>query len=342
MPESFLAVAPTDADGGEQVNTIRAPLRPVAVWELDDSHFAFDSSVLLPSMTADLAELVGLIRRHPECPIAIFGHADPSGEQGYNKLLSGRRATALYAFLTRRVDLWHHLHQHPMGRDDWSAGKLAVRVMRTRLQEPLDEPLGAAQRPDLYRRYMEAVCVDEAGQGFAVPPEAFLGRGADQHGKADYQGCGEFNPLLVFSTTEQQRLSQPAHKAERDEENAPNRRVTVMFFPKWTAIPLSHWPCPRASEGVTGCKKRFWSDAAARRKPAARRRVHPADRDTFACRFYDRLSREDPRARDAGDAEGTWELQPVSPTDPALDEVAECDPPDLDTALPEGSEGGMR
>lgn len=283
-----LAIAPTDVDS--EHNTIREPLTPIAGWELADVHFAFDSSVLLPSMTADLASFIVLVRANPGCPVAIFGHADPTGEDGYNKLLSGRRATALYALLTRRVDLWEHLHTNPMGRDDWKKNELAVTVMR-RL---LDDKDGSGSRLSgnaLFRSFMDAVSVDEAGKGFEVPAKGFLGQGEDKAGKADYQGCGEFNPLVMFSTREAADFAAPSRKEDRDDANAPNRRVTAFLFPKETRITVAKWPCPRVNEGVGGCRKRFWSDAPVRRTNQELRREHPKDNDTFACRFYDRLVR---------------------------------------------------
>lgn len=287
MGESFFAVAPTD--GASEHNRLRRPLRPVAIWELTDAHFSFDSSVLLPSMTGELADLVALVEANPEAPLAVFGHADPTGEEGYNKLLSGRRATALYAFLTRRADLWDYLHQHPMGRDDWKKGEMAARVMRSHLKLP--EPTGpGAATPALFKQYMDSVGVDPNGSSFSVPASRFLGGGKDSQGKVDYQGCGEFNPLLVFSAEEAKTFAAAKDKTGRDQANAPNRRVTVMLFPPGTTVDPAKWPCPRVGEGVAGCRKRFWSDAVARRENRPERREYPAQTDTFACRFYDRFA----------------------------------------------------
>jgi hypothetical protein len=143
---------------------------------------------------------------------------------------------------------------------------------------------------------MDAVSVDSDGASFALTPKDFLGEGADAGGKASYQGCGEFNPLIVFSAAEQQRYSRPEFKEERDEQNAANRRVTVFLFEPGLKVTPAKWPCPRASEGIAGCQKRFWSDAAYRRSNQAERRRYPADRDTYACRFYDRLTDGPPRS----------------------------------------------
>ena len=285
MSEAFFSVAPTDV--ASQHVTIREPLHPIEVWQLADSHFAFDSSLLLPSMTEDLAELIALVRANPGAPLAIFGHADPTGNDDYNKALSGRRAMALYAFLTRRVDLCERLYGNPVGGDNWSKDKRAARIM----QGHLDPSAPIPNRPP-YGAYMESITVDRDGNAFGLPRSAFLGRGRDSGGKADYQGCGEFNPVLMFSAEEAERFSHPEQKEARAAANAANRRVTVALFPVGTEIPLDKWPCPRAAEGPAQCRNRFWSDAAARRTFQARHRERPDATDTFACRFYDRLTNE--------------------------------------------------
>lgn len=287
MADEFLAVAPTDLD--VEHNAIREPLRPVDLWELADAHFAFDSSVLLPSMTTDLADLIAKVRAQPGALLSVFGHTDTTGNDDYNKVLSGRRAMALFALLTRRVDLWEFLFANPHGGDDWRRDdNFAIALM----SETVGVPRGSIPRSALFERFMGELSKDPAGRSFGLPKSAFLGRGADAKGKGDFQGCGEFNPLVVFSAAEQRDFAAPARKQARDDAGEPNRRVVVYFFPAGTAIDLKKWPCPRALEGPGACRKRFWSDAAVRRTAQARRRTVPEDRDTFACRFYDRLANE--------------------------------------------------
>ena len=58
-----------------------------------------------------------LLKEHPESPLSIFGHADPVGNDEYNKGLSGRRATVIYALLISNSDpntavrLWEEVAQ---------------------------------------------------------------------------------------------------------------------------------------------------------------------------------------------------------------------------------------
>jgi hypothetical protein len=71
--------------------------------------------------------------------------------------------------------------------------------------------------------------------------------------------------------------------------------MTLLFRPGSRVAPAA-WPCPRAKEGPAGCRKRFWSDAEKRRStrlPDTARKFEDT-RDTFACRFYQRLSGSSP------------------------------------------------
>lgn len=125
-----------------------------------------------------------------------------------------------------------------------------------------------------------------------MTPSNFLAKGADPDGKGDYQGCSEFNPVLMFSAAENAALQ--SNKTERNKENAPNRRVLALLFRPGTVVPPAKWPCPKWNEGIAGCQKRLFADAATRRQFQAKRRTVDVDKDTFACRFYERLLQTSP------------------------------------------------
>jgi len=100
---------------GSEHNRIRAAIIPVACWRLEDLRFEFDSSFITPGIRAELEHLAQLVKDHPPpsksngkpgCPLSVFGHADATGDDDYNKQLSGRRAMAIYALLTRDTNLW--------------------------------------------------------------------------------------------------------------------------------------------------------------------------------------------------------------------------------------------
>src|SRR5438552_3533596 len=103
-------VAPTAAT---EHNTIRTPLVPFACWRAHDMRFEFASSFVLPSISPEIRSLKELIDRRTltndkgeltDKPVlSVFGHADPVGDDNFNKQLSGRRAQAIYGMLVRNV-----------------------------------------------------------------------------------------------------------------------------------------------------------------------------------------------------------------------------------------------
>jgi hypothetical protein len=150
---------------------------------------------------------------------------------------------------------------------------------------------------------MDKLCGGDVASGsppiLKLQKTDFLGRGGDAAGKADFQGCGEFNPALIFSKQEERKFAQQQDKTERNAANAPNRRVMALLFRKGSVVDPAKWPCPRASEGVAGCRKRFFSDGDHRRSkqfPDLERKAE-VNKDTFACRFYDRLTTHSPCAQ---------------------------------------------
>ena len=336
-----LLVGPSTTD---QLNTVRLRLIPLACWRVDDLRFKFDSSFVRPSIEAEMTRLKELIRteRLRDCPLSIFGHADPVGNDDYNKVLSGRRAAAIYGMLVRDADLWERLFSNHFGGDVWGDDALATMLARvaedgssadsgivfgrekitdgaggpskTSPPQPPKSPpppsqvralaANAGPRRQLYLAYMDKLCGDLK----LDKKKDFLGHGADANGKGDFQGCSEFNPVLIFSEAKQARFTRAAREkdaavtAERDRDNADNRRVMILIFRRGSKVEPSRWPCPRWNEGVAGCRKRFFSDGETRRTrrlPDADRKFDDA-RDTLACRFYQRVSDSTPCDQIAG------------------------------------------
>jgi hypothetical protein len=298
---------------GAEFNTLQPQLITVGCALVPDHQFEFDSSFILPEAHKAFRRLVRLIKARPDCPLSVFGHADPVGRDAYNKRLSGRRAMAVYAVLIRDVELWEHkLYGQPAGGDRW--GNRAIQIMLQALgHDPgplaeqrnaqtrsaveafqreqglgVDGDPGPITRKRLFQLYMDKLCSDALGQPFKVEKTDFLARGVHAEGKGDYQGCGEFNPVLLFSQQEQDEFTSEANHPMRNEANAPNRRVLVFLFQRGTQVNPQRWPCPLAREGSAGCRKRFWSDGEERRSrllPDKRRQFQETE-DTFACRFY--------------------------------------------------------
>lgn len=307
------SVAPT-ASGGNGFNTLRILVAPVACWRVEDLCFDFGSSFPGPRIRPGMQHLAQLLRAHPPpslaargqppeaagCPLSVFAHADPVGEDDDNKQLSGRRAVAIYGLLTHDAELWDRLFTQPFRKDDW--GRPVLQAMLDTVEPAGAEPRDPAhiehdgvQRRDLFGQYMQALWPAE----HRLHKEDFLARGADPGGKGDYQGCGEFNPLLLLSQQEDDAFRQQQDKTERNHINAPNRRVMVLIYRKGSRVDPALWPCPRVKEGPAGCRKRFWADGEARRSgrlPDARRQ-YEVTRDTLGCRFYDRMVGRSPCER---------------------------------------------
>lgn len=110
-----LPVAPAT---GKERNTFRVELVPVACWRLDDVRFDFDSSFVVPAAKPEFAELAALHKSHADSPYSLFGHADPVGDDNYNKILSGRRVRAIYGVLVRDTAIWEKLYSDTNGTND--------------------------------------------------------------------------------------------------------------------------------------------------------------------------------------------------------------------------------
>ncbi len=312
---------------GNEFNTLGERLVPKACFKVEDLLFDFGLSFIRPEMKDHLPKLAQLRDdnkvQDPATgsdifpPLSIFGHADPEGDDDLNKVLSGRRATAFYAMLVRDVDLWEGLFTPAVKDDDWSTR--SIQTMLSTVQSPIeidgiagdetksairtfqkannlgvDGVAGPSTRKALYGAYMDALC----GPKLKLNKTSdFLARNKDAGGKGDFQGCGEFNPLRVFSRSETAAFAAAAEHTERNRENAPNRRVVALLFAPGRRVNPTVWPCPRAKEGVAACKKRFFPDAEARRNPQAVRREFDDTADTFACRFYQIISDDSPCER---------------------------------------------
>lgn len=303
---------------GEDSASIRPMLRPIGCVRIDDSRFDFDSSFILPDATQEFALLANRRAVDAKTPLSVFGHADPVNEDDYNKQLSARRAQALYAVLVRDVELWNQLFEQPFRGDGWGYNHLCLMLNEIGFPTPVVTSANTASRNAvrdfqngnsivpasgdvdkrtrtlLFASYMDAICLDSRGVTFQYKKSDFLSKSDEgtPSGVPDFQGCGEFNPVFVFSKQLDKDLSDPKRKTERNSANSSNRRVVVYVFPEDVAFPLDKWPCP--AKGTDGCRKQFWKDGEQRRKPQELSRQYLHTHNTFACKFYDRIARGSP------------------------------------------------
>lgn len=308
-------------------NTVRPTIAAIACFRLNEALFDFDSSLLRPTVRAAMPRFAALLAAHPGALASVFGHADASGTDEYNRALSVRRAQSLYGLLTRDTALWEKLHQTPLGSDNW--GVRSLQVMLGTVPDPsalpqasylsgepsgfqdgktllavkqfqadkgltVDGIAGPQTRKALFLAYMDAVCVDGNGAPYSMTPAQFVGRGAP-NGKGSHQGCSEFNPVTILSQADQAQYDTGARpRSERNARNAPNRRAMVFLFPPTLPITAADWPCPTAEEGPSACRKMFWPDGDARRSPGSQLREYRNDHRTMACTWYDRFARHSP------------------------------------------------
>lgn len=205
---------------GSEANTIQIPPVPILCWQVEDIRFAFDSSFVTfnpdpltnpddptsdpdakPFAKGDIRDeltlLASQLKQNPGCPLAVFGHADPVGPavdpDGYNKALSGRRATAVYALLIsgtqagKAASLWQGI----ASQENWGTNQAQI------MQQATGLPDGTSVS-SLIPSYLPKL-VPPDFLALKIGPTNFLAQGADSQGKGDYQGCSSFNPLLIFS-----------------------------------------------------------------------------------------------------------------------------------------------
>jgi len=267
----------------EHTNTIRTPLLPVACWRLGDGLFRFDHKVISPEAKDEFAGFWRIRDEHPQAPIALFGHADVTGNDAYNHTLAAERAQAVYAVLNGDPDMWFDL----FANDQESLERLKSILVDYGLDE--SEVGYGASTTEAARLYMA-----DLGGGRKLEPFDYL-----DDGERAMQSCSEFNPVLRAS----QDLIARLKSGQRAKLESVNRRVVAYFFEPGTNVGGS-WPCPVAGAGVGKCKKRFWSDSDKRRRTPKKdskqywpkgfggRPKSPlkASSETFACRFYERLT----------------------------------------------------
>lgn len=110
------------------------PLRVHAI-DIEDLHFNFDRSILLPDIasvdgsepTLDERRITGLgviyaalvhAEQNPEQKILVVGHTDPSGAESYNQTLSEKRAENVQLFLFGDRDGWRNKSHAESHTDD--------------------------------------------------------------------------------------------------------------------------------------------------------------------------------------------------------------------------------
>lgn len=273
-------------DQAAKFDTLRQHLIATGCMGVPNKGFEFDSSFLNPSTQGKFTRFVKLMRltrdhdtaqpqRLP--PVSVFGHADPTGNDDYNKELSGRRALAVYGLLIRDPDIWDALFLKTFGGDRW--GMRSIRFMLSVIKGPDGQPFFTGEPdgddPDLdaqtrqaldayedarnlpksgfgpfpppktrkamYLEYMDILCHDETGRGFQLDPvQHFIARQKDKKThRGDVQGCGEFNPIFLLSKAEEDLFASSKNFDDaRNELYAKDRRVIIYIFKHDTDVDI--------------------------------------------------------------------------------------------------------
>jgi hypothetical protein len=175
----------------------------------------------------------------------------------------------------------------------------AIKAFQTDTGNTPDGQAGPKTRDALFGAYMDWLCTPDAPAS-GPPPKRLLLQPADFLGgqgagpgdlpKMSLQSCGKYNPIVLLPSSEMNQ----SDTTSRNEDDAPNRRVILFFFPKGTTVADGQWPCPKVKESNAACSANFWPDGDTRRKNGDTRREYRITRDTMACRFYDRFARRSP------------------------------------------------
>ena len=277
----------------DQFNVITLPLVPIGCFRVDDIRFAFGTSFVTTDPADDQNDirkemrfLEDLLEANPQSPLGVFGHADPVGNDDFNKQLSGRRATVIYALLISTTDpdsavkLWQGVAR----AESW--GSKERQHMRTVTGLPERTP-----ESELFKAYMQKLMPPT----LKIAKKDFLGAGKYTEREGRLPGMQRIQPATDLFQAEERRVREESGQdgAKRRQFRQPTSQVPVQ---KGSKVEPASWPCPRATEGVAGCRARFFSDGESRRT----RRLPTLDRtfddkqDTFACRFYHKLLTDSP------------------------------------------------
>ena len=259
-----LLVGPTTSN---EFNSARLQLIPIACFSVEDASFKFDSSFVLPEFQKKMNDFIAFRENDPErikgAPVSIFGHADPTFQgnfeisspthqagDDYNKVLSGRRAIAVYGLLIRDVNIWDNLFSHQFGGDDWGEDSIREMLDFTDPANPGGQQGQAPSRPtqgpalssganpnlgatasardaqvrdiahssglrqQLFLKYMSKLCSDLK----LDKTKDFLARNAGPDHKGDVQGCSRFNPRILFSKEQEESFKEAEKEREKEKD----------------------------------------------------------------------------------------------------------------------------
>ena len=168
-------------------------IHPIACWRINDILFDFGEAFIRKEAKNAFIELKALqklikrkfSRQFTENPLfALFGHADPVGNDQPNKKLSEKRAGVVYGVITRNAEVWKSIFQSPA----------EVRYLQNSLKSVsqdtgLVDGVFGEKTKKAVELYIEELCPAD----LKFTEKDFIGDGTYA-----FQGCSEFNPVLMF------------------------------------------------------------------------------------------------------------------------------------------------
>ena len=253
------------------------PFQPLGCWKIDDMYFAFDKWFVLPYASTNFeilekkySQVISAFQKQNiqgKPKIALFGHADPVGKDDYNKILSEKRAKAVYGILIKDINVWKELY--PSGEE--------IKYLQKRIGTYETGTFDSTTENQL-KSYLDSFT------SLKLTKEDFIG----EKGEYAYQGCSEFNPVLVLSLKEYAEYNATGDIPGLHFENQVNRRVLGFMFLPDIDTKKNKWPCPKAPD--TGkCMINFHGSAANRLITGNHKEFKNSDK-TFSCEFYTDLA----------------------------------------------------
>ncbi|MEZ0228043.1 MAG: OmpA family protein, partial [Planctomycetota bacterium] len=165
-----------------------------------------------------LSEIQQLLAGDANRRAIIFGHTDTVGTDEYNKLLSERRAKAIFAALAHSPAEWEELYN----RESWGVARIQL-ILRT-VSDPadpqpsgsgtLDQPTIAAVKRFQSKHPPLDIDGDPGPKTRRELFKAYFAKGANPpadptrfvvFGDKPFMGCGEFNPFTEGAADEASR-----------------------------------------------------------------------------------------------------------------------------------------
>lgn len=112
----------------------------IAVTIKSDILYDVDSSALRPGSQVTLSDMAGVLAKYPDTMIQVSGHADSTGSEEHNQLLSMRRAQTVSGYLSSqgvaasRIESFGYGEMYPRATNETAEGRQLNRRVEIRIK----------------------------------------------------------------------------------------------------------------------------------------------------------------------------------------------------------------